>query len=62
MAINNLYPQTSPYFTTGIVNSNFLDVMVDRPIPKLVSDRYWIITQSTFPDLECFTEPLTPLD
>jgi hypothetical protein len=46
MALNNLYPQTSPYFTTGIVNGNFLDVMIDRPIPKLASDRYWIITET----------------
>lgn len=44
MALNNLYPQTSPYFTTGVVNGNFLDVMIDRPIPKLPSDKYWTIT------------------
>lgn len=44
MASNNLYPQTSPYFSTGVVNNNFLDVMIDRPIPKLPGDRYWVIT------------------
>ncbi len=45
MASNSLYPATSPYYTTGVVNNKFLDVMVDRPIPKLASDRYWTITQ-----------------
>jgi hypothetical protein len=44
MALNSLYPATSPYYTTGVVNNKFLDVMVDRPIPKLGSDRYWTIT------------------
>lgn len=53
MANNNLYPASSPYNSTGIVNNKFLDVMVDRPIPKLGSDNYWTIT-STYnlrPDL-----------
>lgn len=53
MANNTLYPATSPYNNTGVVNNNFLDVWVDRPIPKLPSDRYWVIT-STYdqrPDL-----------
>lgn len=45
MASNNLYPATSPYNTTGIVNGKFLDVMINRPIPMLGSDRYWEITQ-----------------
>lgn len=56
MANNLLYPATSPYNNTGIVNKKFLDVWVDRPIPKLSSDRYWLIT-STYnlrPDLLAF--------
>ena len=45
MASNDLYPRSSPYYETGIFNGNFLDVMVDRSIPKLPSDRYWVITE-----------------
>ena len=41
---NSLYPATSPYYNTGVVNGKFLDVMVDRAIPKLPSDIYWEIT------------------
>jgi len=44
MARNSFYPATSPYFVTGVVNNKFLDIMNDRPIPKLPSDRYWTIT------------------
>jgi hypothetical protein len=44
MADNTTYPATSPYYATGIVNSKFLDVMVDRPILKQQSDIYWEIT------------------
>lgn len=46
MANNNIYPATSPYFQTGIFNNKFLDVIQDRPIPKLASDRYWVITET----------------
>jgi len=42
--INGVYPATSPYYLTGIVNSNFLDVMVNRVIPMQPSDIYWQIT------------------
>jgi hypothetical protein len=45
MARNNLYPATSPYYVTGVVNNKFLDILNDRPIPKLGSDRYWVITE-----------------
>ena len=45
MASNSLYPASSPYYTTGVVNNKFLDSLNDRPIPKLGSDRYWIITE-----------------
>lgn len=42
--INGIYPQTSPYYVTEIVNKKFLDVMVNRTIPSLGSDVYWTIT------------------
>lgn len=42
--VNSLYPATSPYYNTGIVNNKFLDVMVNRPIPMQPSDIYWQIT------------------
>lgn len=37
------YAATSPYYLTGITQF-YLDVMVDRPIPKLTSDQIWTIT------------------
>jgi alpha-L-fucosidase len=42
---NNIYPATSPYFNTTVVNNKFLDVMTPRPIPKDPSDVYYTITQ-----------------
>ncbi len=39
-----IYPATSPYYITEIFNSKFLDVMIDRPIPKDPTDIYWEIT------------------
>ena len=39
------YAATSPYYLTGITQF-YLDLMVDRPIPKLTSDQVWIITQT----------------
>ena len=39
-----LYPSSSPYHLTGIVNNQFLDIMVDRPLPKKADDLYWEIT------------------
>lgn len=44
MALNNLYPATSPYFITDVVNEQYLDVMIDRPIPTVPTDIYWEIT------------------
>jgi len=44
MASNSLYPASSPYYRTDIVNSKFLDVMINRPIPMQPSDIYWEIT------------------
>tara|TARA_R110000868_G_scaffold2989_13_gene20173 strand:+ start:388 stop:690 length:303 start_codon:yes stop_codon:yes gene_type:complete len=40
------YPQTSPYYLTNIANNEFLDIMIDRVIPRLSSDIYWTITQT----------------
>ena len=39
-----LYPPTSPYYNTGTVNGKFMDIMVNRQIPILVTDVYWEIT------------------
>jgi hypothetical protein len=46
------YDQTSPYYLTQY-SQFFLDVMVNRPIPKLVDDQYWQInlTYQYRPDL-----------
>jgi hypothetical protein len=44
MAFNNVYPATSPYNNTDVVNGKFLDIMINRSIPMLASDRYWEIT------------------
>ena len=44
MSNNSLYPATSPYYATDVVNSKFLDIMIDRPIYKQPSDIYWEIT------------------
>ena len=41
---NEVYPATSPYYFTEVVNNNFLDVMVNRPVPMQPSDIYWEIT------------------
>lgn len=51
-----VYPSTSPYFTSSIVNNKFLDVMNNRPIPALGSDVFWTITQmyEFRPDLLAF--------
>ena len=56
MANNSLYPASSPYYGTDTVNGKFLDIMVDRPIPKLPSDIYWQITTvyDQRPDLLAF--------
>jgi hypothetical protein len=48
-----IYPATSPYYSTSIVNGSYLDVMVNRPIFSDPTDVYWQIT-STYnlrPDL-----------
>jgi hypothetical protein len=40
------YPQTSPYYLTQVFNRQFLDVMVNRPIPVDPQDSYWQINQT----------------
>lgn len=39
-----LYPTTSPYYRSTIVNNKFLDVMINRPVPGDPTDVYWTIT------------------
>ena len=56
------YGPNSPYYATGVVSNQFLDVMVNRPLPKNVDDIYWEIT-STYhlrPDMlayDLYTDP-----
>jgi hypothetical protein len=47
------FPKTSPYYLSSVFNNQFLDVMVNRPIPMIETDEYWEITQtySLRPDL-----------
>lgn len=53
MAVN--YDSTSPYYQTGY-SQFFLDVMVNRPIPKESDDKLWTVTQTYQyrPDLLAF--------
>ena len=72
MSNNALYPATSPYYATDVVNSKFLDIMVDRPIYKQPSDIYWEITllyeyhrdyyATTAADTETATDATTATD
>jgi hypothetical protein len=39
-----LYNASSPYHDSNVVNSKFLDIMTNRPIPKDPLDIYWEIT------------------
>ena len=50
-----VYDSTSPYFTTGS-SEYFLDVMENRPIPKLSDDQIMLINQTYQyrPDLLAF--------
>jgi len=43
MASNDLYPATSPYNITNVVDGNYLDVMIQRPIPFNPSDVEYIV-------------------
>lgn len=46
MAINGIYPATSPYQSTDVVNKKFLDFMNYRPIPSYPSDILFTITEA----------------
>lgn len=39
--INNIYPSTSPYRTTSVVDNRYLDVLEFRPISALSTDVYY---------------------
>lgn len=39
-----MYPQTSPYYNTSVYKNQFLDIMVNRPIPSTKFDSLWRIT------------------
>jgi len=57
----SVYDSTSPYFTTGF-SQFFLDVMVNRPIPKENDDLTFIInnTYQYRPDLLAYDLYQTP--
>lgn len=40
----NEYPPTSPYYATSVTSGNYLDLMKNRNIPKLIDDVFWHIT------------------
>lgn len=50
------YGKSSPYYLTSIVNNDFLDVMINRPIPVVTTDEHWEITPTYHlrPDLLAF--------
>lgn len=41
---NNVYTSTSPYYLTEIYDNQFLDIMVNRSIPKQSDDILWEVT------------------
>lgn len=56
MSRQEIYPRTSPYHETSVVEGKFLDVMKFRPIPKDPSDAVITITAvyENRPDLLAF--------
>ena len=57
MAFSNaVYKGTSPYFSTGLLDNKFLDLMVYRTLPPQVDDIYKAIgsTYQYRPDLMSF--------
>jgi len=56
MAINTIYPATSPYYNTSITNAKYLDFLNYRPIPFNPSDVYIVLTETYQyrPDLLAF--------
>jgi hypothetical protein len=53
---NNIYPATSPYYSTNVTTDKFLDVLTYRSIPKNQSDVVFTITDvyQYRPDLLAF--------
>jgi len=45
MSLNTIYPATSPYYNTEVINGKYLDVLNYRPIPMLPSDVLMTITK-----------------
>lgn len=39
-----IYPANSPYYSSQIINGQFLDVMINRPVYSDINDVYWTIT------------------
>lgn len=39
-----MYYANSPYYNTSLVNDQFLDIMINRPIASYATDVYWMIT------------------
>jgi len=50
------YGTASPYYTTGVVSNQFLDIMVNRPLEKNPDDIHWTITPTYHlrPDMLAF--------
>jgi len=50
------YESTSPYFDTPVINNQYLGLMIERPIPKLIDDLSMTIneTYNLRPDLLAF--------
>lgn len=50
------YDNTSPYFDTPVINNQYLGLMIERPIPKLVDDLSMTINETYHlrPDLLAF--------
>lgn len=38
------YPTSSPYYLTNVVNRQYLDIMINRPVYSDPTDMYWEIT------------------
>ena len=50
------YPQSSPYYLSKVYNNQFLDTMINRPVPMNSLDPLWEITlaYNMRPDLLAF--------
>lgn len=42
----NIYPRTSPYTNTNVIDNKYLDVMSYTPLPLYPSDVYYVITKT----------------